>query len=168
MPVFAAPAPARTPHFREQVVKKRIFAVRLRFGRRKKCCCCWLMLILNDVDLCRKKLIGARDFFPCTQQQDTKHFCKKEVFFSVHFFQTHNSAFSAFFFLRVSVCMWFWFCFLLFTFLCFVLCFSLLLLFLCLMVVEIDLFFLCFCCFFCLVDGILSRFILFSLNSVAF
>lgn len=55
------------------------------------------MLILNDVDLCRKKLIGARDFFPCTQQQDTKHFCKKEVFFRCTFFK-HTTALSRRFF----------------------------------------------------------------------
>lgn len=59
-----------------------------------------LLLVINvgDVDLYQKKADWrARFVFPCTQQQrDTKHICKKKFFYGA-LFQTHNSAFSAFF-----------------------------------------------------------------------
>lgn len=131
------------------------------------------MLILNDVDLLiEKKLIGARArFFPCTQQQDTKHSCKTVVIvFTVHFFK-HTTALSrrssesecvCVVLVFVSICSCF--CVVFYAFLHFC-CFCSV--FVCDGVRD-RLVFLVFFVVFCLVDGILSRFILFSLNSVAF
>lgn len=150
MPVFAAPAPARTPHFREQVVKKGFLAVQVYvYGRRKKCCgccCCWwLMLALNDVDLYRKKSWLARAIFSLhtTTTRHKTHLQKEVLFLRCTFSNTQQRFLGVL--LRVSVCV----VLILFMFLCcvcFMLCFTFVVL--CLMVIEIDLFFLCFCCFF--------------------
>lgn len=92
-----------------------------------------------------KKLIGARDFFPAHNNNETQNtFAKRSFVFTVHFFK-HTTALSRRSSESECVCV----VLILFMFLCcvcFMLCFTFVVL--CLMVIEIDLFFLCFCCFF--------------------
>lgn len=124
--------------------------------REKKEMLLLLLLINVDSERCwfvdRKKKADwrARDFSLHTTTRHKTQLQNSSNSFYGALFQTHNSAFSAFFW--EWVCVWFWFLFLFVhvSVLCFMLFFTFVVfvLILCVMVLEIDLFFLCFLLFF--------------------
>lgn len=170
MPVFRRAGAGAHATLPRTSSKKRISCgTSLRLREKKEMLRLLLLLVINvDSERCwfvsKKKLIGARDFFPAHNNNETQNtFAKRSFVFTVHFFK-HTTALSrrssesecvcGSDFIYVSV-----------------LCVFYALLHFCCFVFDGNrdrLVFLVFLLFFCLVDGILSRFILFSLNFVAF
>lgn len=151
MPVFRRAGAGAHATLPRTSSKKRISCgTSLRLREKKEMLRLLLLLVINvGSERCwfvsKKKLIGARDFFPAHNNNETQNtFAKRNFVFTVHFFK-HTTALSRRSSESECVCV----VLILFMFLCcvcFMLCFTFVVL--CLMVIEIDLFFLCFCCFF--------------------